>query len=83
MQTALWIDDDIYRESKAEAARRGLTLARFIEDALRAQLDHGKENGERQRQEIDERNRLMEALLQRAAHFRVGPQPTRAERNER
>ena len=33
--------------------------------------------------EIEERNRLMESLLQRTAHFRVGRKPTREEMNER
>lgn len=32
------IDDLIYREAKAEAARRGITLTRFIEEALRQRL---------------------------------------------
>ena len=35
MQTTLRIQDAIYREAKAEAAREGVTLTRFIENALR------------------------------------------------
>ncbi len=39
MQTTLRIDDQIYREAKAEAARGGITLTRFLEEALRLKLD--------------------------------------------
>lgn len=87
MQTTLRLNDTVYREAKAEAARRGLTITRFIEDALRERLnDAGRDSSqpERERQaEIEERNRLMEALLQRTAHFRIGPKSTREELNER
>ena len=38
MQTTLRISDEIYREAKAEAAREGLTLTRFIEDGIRLRL---------------------------------------------
>jgi hypothetical protein len=38
MQTTLRISDDIYREAKAEAAREGLTLTRFLEEGLRLRL---------------------------------------------
>ena len=40
MQTTLRIDDQLYREAKAEAARQGITLTRFIEQALRLRLEH-------------------------------------------
>lgn len=83
MRTTLRFNDNLYREAKAEAARRGLTVTRFIEDALRAQLDRGEEEGEQRQQGIEEWNRLMDALLQRTAHFRIGPKATRKERNER
>jgi hypothetical protein len=39
MQTTLRIDDTIYRQAKAEAAREGITLTRFIEEALRLRLE--------------------------------------------
>lgn len=81
MQTTLRIDDEIYRAAKAQAAATGTTLTRFIEDALREQLRHSRAAGETE--EIRQRNELMEALLKRTAHFRVGKRPTRGEMNER
>jgi hypothetical protein len=84
MQTTLRLDDAVYREAKAEAARRGVTLTRFIEEALRQLIAARPETTHARQAEIDERNRLMDALLRRTAHFRVGPRrPTRAEMNER
>lgn len=86
MQTTLRIDDAIYREAKAEAARRGVTLTRFLEEALRQKIASGRgdhrEHHER-RAEVKERDRLMEALLKRTARFRVGKHPTREEMNAR
>lgn len=38
MQMTLRIDDTIYRQAKAEAARKGITLTKFIEEALRLRL---------------------------------------------
>ena len=38
MQTTLRIDDALYREAKAEAARQGVTMTRFIEEALELRL---------------------------------------------
>ena len=35
MQTTLRIDDEVYRAAKAQAASRGETMTRFIEEALR------------------------------------------------
>ena len=81
MQTTLRINDEIYRATKAEAARLGETVTRFIEEALRERIDrslNGQLNSDAQ-----ERNRLMENLLERTAHFRIGPKPTREEMNER
>lgn len=84
MQTTLRIDDATYREAKAEAARRGLTLTRFIEESLRERIAAGRNDKAAARlSEVEERNRLMESLLQRTAHFRVGRKPTRKEMNER
>jgi hypothetical protein len=34
----LRLDDALYREAKVEAARQGITVTRFIEQALRARL---------------------------------------------
>jgi hypothetical protein len=39
MQTTLRIDDTIYRRAKAEAAREGITLTKFIEEALQLRLN--------------------------------------------
>jgi hypothetical protein len=38
MQTTLRINDELYREAKALAARQGVTLTRFIEDGIRLKL---------------------------------------------
>jgi|HubBroStandDraft_5_1064220.scaffolds.fasta_scaffold925179_1 hypothetical protein len=38
MQTTLRIDDSLYRDAKAEAAREGVTLTRFLEEGLRLRL---------------------------------------------
>jgi hypothetical protein len=81
MQTTLRIDDEIYRAAKAQAAATGTTLTRFIEEALRKQL--GPNAGTAITPEMRERNELMEALLKRTAHFRIGKKPTRKEMNER
>lgn len=39
MQTTLRIDDHLYREAKAEAARAGVSLTRFLEEGLRMRLE--------------------------------------------
>jgi hypothetical protein len=79
MQTTLRIDDATYREAKAEAARLGLTLTRFIEQALRQRIARSRKGDS----EARKRDQLMESLLKRTAHFRVGRKPTRREMNER
>lgn len=38
MATTLRINEALFREAKAEAARMGITLTRFIEDSLRQKL---------------------------------------------
>ncbi len=43
MQTTLRIDDHLYREAKAEAARAGVSLTRFLEEGLRLRLDKKKQ----------------------------------------
>jgi antitoxin component of RelBE/YafQ-DinJ toxin-antitoxin module len=82
MQTTLRIDDETYRRAKAEAARLGVTISRYLEDALRQRVALTGATGELT-PEADERNRLMESLLQRTARFRVGECPSRDEMNER
>jgi hypothetical protein len=83
MQTTLRIDEATYREAKAEAARLGQTLTHFIEEALRQRISNTRQGDAARRKEIEERNRLMDALLRRTARFRVGRTPTRDEMNER
>jgi hypothetical protein len=41
MQTTLRIDDKLYREAKAAAARQGVTITSYIEEALRLRLRSG------------------------------------------
>jgi metal-responsive CopG/Arc/MetJ family transcriptional regulator len=38
MRTTIRMNDDLLREVKLAAARRGCTFTRFVEDALRSQL---------------------------------------------
>lgn len=83
VQTTLRIDDDIFRQAKAEAAKAGVTLTKFIEQALVEKAKSASAPLQKRSAEIDERNRLMEALLRRTAHFRVGRKPTREEMNAR
>ncbi len=45
MQTTLRINDNIYREAKAEAAREGMTLTRFLEEGLRMRLEAKRSPG--------------------------------------
>ena len=44
MQTTLRINDAIFREAKAEAAREGMTLTRFLEDALSFRMRVGRQS---------------------------------------
>ena len=81
MQTTLRIDDEIYRAAKARAATTGTTLTHFIEEALKKQLMSSAVI--EMTPEMRERNEIMEALLKRTAHFRIGKKPTRQEMNER
>jgi hypothetical protein len=83
MQTTLRINDTVYRQAKAEAARLGITVTRFIEEALTERVAQQASGTKDRRSEVEERNRLMESLLQATAHFRVGPKPTREEMHER
>lgn len=81
MQTTLRINDEIYRAAKAQAAAQGETLTRFIEESLRERI--ARSSGGTDEDEVRERDRLMEAMLQRTAYFEVGTKPTRQEMNER
>ena len=86
MQTTLRIHNEIYREAKVEAARSGVTLTQFIEEALKQKIESSRAEQPvnlQLRSEIEDRDRLMEALLERTAHFRIGEHPTRDEMNAR
>lgn len=39
MQTTLRLRDDLYRRAKAQAAERGTSLTRFIEEAIQRRLE--------------------------------------------
>jgi hypothetical protein len=39
MQTTLRLDDELYREAKTRAAALGISLTRFLEDAVREHLE--------------------------------------------
>jgi hypothetical protein len=39
MQTTLRLDDDLYRQAKTQAAALGISLTRFLEDAIREHLE--------------------------------------------
>jgi len=43
MQTTLRLNDAIFREAKTEAAKEGLTLTRFLEEALTIRVRAGRE----------------------------------------
>jgi hypothetical protein len=43
VRTTIRIDDDLYREVKAKAARSGRTVAAVLEDAVRRGLNPAKE----------------------------------------
>lgn len=45
MQTTLRINDELYRRAKIEAAKEGVTLTRFIEQALQLRLQQKPARG--------------------------------------
>jgi hypothetical protein len=75
----LSVDDEVYHAARVEAARRQTSLSALVRNFLTG-LPAG---GSKSDTEIAERNRLMEALLRRTAHFRVGNKPTREEMHAR
>ena len=83
MQTTLRINDKVYREAKAEAARRGMTITRFIEHALSKMLSDARNGSAISQEEQTERNKTMQSLLESTAHFRIGKRPTRKEMHAR
>lgn len=73
------VEDEIYRRARVVAAERGTSLSALV----RQHLTQLAGEQDRRRREATERDRLMEALLQKTAHFRIGTKPTREEMNER
>ena len=43
MKTTLDLNDQVLRQAKSRAAREGITLTKFVEDALRARLAAGRD----------------------------------------
>lgn len=39
MQTTLRLDDELYRQAKAQAAALGISLTKFLEEAIRERLN--------------------------------------------
>lgn len=49
MRTTIRIDEELLKEAKLEAARRGTTLTAVIEDALRESLSRQQNAGQREK----------------------------------
>ncbi|RIK07995.1 MAG: antitoxin [Acidobacteria bacterium] len=47
MRTTIAIDDNLLRRAKERARRRGITLGRLVEEALRREIAAEAERGER------------------------------------
>jgi hypothetical protein len=84
------VGEEVYHAARVEAARRRKSLSALVRDFLGGlqpedpMKDDGRAGKASVRSaETEERNRLMESLLRRTAHFRVGRKPTREEMNER
>jgi hypothetical protein len=73
------VDEEVYHAARVEAARRRRSVSALVRDFL----IHLQAGGSGTDPEIEERNRLMETLLRRTAHFRVGRKPTREEMHAR
>ena len=84
------VGEEVYHAARVEAARRRKSLSALVREFLAGLQPENQTRGGRPEgkasvrdPEIEERNRLMESLLRRTAHFRVGRKPTREEINER
>jgi hypothetical protein len=49
MKTTLRLDDDLYRQAKAVAAKQGVSLNRLVEEAIRDRLDRSVPSSRRWR----------------------------------
>lgn len=73
------LQDGLYHAARIEAARRRTTVTALVREFLARLPDEGRDEDA----ETRGRNRLMDALLKRTAHFRVGRKATREEMHER
>ena len=73
------IEEGVYRKARIVAAEQGTSITGLVRENL-IRLTGGNL---RRRKEITDRNRMMEKLLRKTAHFVRGPKPTREEMNER
>ena len=73
------MDDEVYHAARVEAARKRTSVSAIVREFL-TELRAGARSADR---EIAERNRLMDSLLRRTAHFRVGRKPAREELHAR
>lgn len=81
MQTTLRLNDQVYRDAKAEAARLGVTLTRFIEDALHDRIRQVRNGLNGADDPVTVRNRIMEEPVAGHRAFSRGP-ATRSRRDE-
>jgi hypothetical protein len=75
----LSLRDEEYHAARVEAARRRTSVSALV----RGFLVRLPANDMATDAEVEERNRLMDALLKRTARFRVGRKATREEMHER
>ena len=73
------VDDKVYHAARVEAALRRKSLSALVREFL-VELESGVRAAD---PKIERRNRAMEALLRRSAHFRMGRPATREEMNAR
>jgi hypothetical protein len=75
----LSLQDEEYHAARVEAARRRTSVSALVREFLGRLPDSEAAKDP----EVEERNRLMDALLKRTARFRVGRKATREEMNAR
>jgi hypothetical protein len=73
------LQDEEYYAARVEAARRKTSVSGMVREFL-ARLPDGEGKAD---PAVRERNRLMDAMLKRTAHFRVGRKASREEMHAR